>query len=68
MAFPKNCFNPTCKCKKMEIQREVTLRCKNCNCGVKIEVKQIVFKKKFDGLISCFEKDLVISYCQKSKE
>ena len=61
MEFPKNCFNPTCKCKKLEIQREVTLRCKNCNCGVKIEVKQIPLHD------SMYEKDLVISHCQKEK-
>ncbi len=45
----------------MEIQREVTLRCKNCNCGVKIEVKQIPLHD------SMYEKDLVISHCQKEK-
>ena len=61
MGFPKNCFNPTCKCKKLEIQREVTLRCKNCKCGVKIEVKQIPLHD------SMYEKDLVISHCQKEK-
>ena len=62
MEFPKTCFNPTCKCKKLEIQREVTLRCKNCNCGVKIEVKKIPLHD------SMYEKDLSISHCQKSKE
>ncbi len=35
--FPKTCFNPTCKCKELKIVREVTLRCSNCHCGVKVE-------------------------------
>tara|TARA_Y100000310_G_C20400169_1_gene677021 strand:+ start:525 stop:815 length:291 start_codon:yes stop_codon:yes gene_type:complete len=39
MAFPKTCFNSTCKCKELKIVREVTLRCSNCNCGVKVEEK-----------------------------
>ena len=41
MEFPKNCFNPTCKCKELKIVREVTLRCSNCHCGVKVDVRKI---------------------------
>jgi len=39
--FPKTCFNPTCKCKELKIVREVTLRCSNCHCGVKVEEKKL---------------------------
>jgi len=39
--FPKTCFNPTCNCKELKIVREVTLRCSNCHCGVKVEVRKI---------------------------
>ena len=41
MTFPKTCFNPTCQCKELKIVREVTLRCSNCHCGVKIEERKI---------------------------
>ena len=41
MTFPKTCFNPTCKCKELKIVREVTLRCSNCHCGVKVEQLRI---------------------------
>jgi len=32
-----NCFNPTCKCKDLQIVREIILRCENCHCAVKVE-------------------------------
>ena len=41
MTLPKTCFNPTCKCNKLKIVREVALRCSNCHCGVKVEVKEL---------------------------
>jgi len=41
MTFPKTCFNPNCKCKELKIVREVTLRCSNCHCGVKVEERQL---------------------------
>jgi len=37
LTFPKTCFNPTCNCKELKIVREITLRCSNCHCGVKVE-------------------------------
>jgi hypothetical protein len=46
--FSKTCFNPTCKCKELKIVREVTLRCSNCHCGVKVEERKI---KPHDSLI-----------------
>jgi hypothetical protein len=41
LTFPKTCFNPTCNCKELKIVREVTLRCSNCHCGVKVEQIQL---------------------------
>jgi len=35
------CFNPTCRCKDLEIVREIILRCTNCNCAVKVESTKI---------------------------
>jgi hypothetical protein len=36
-----NCFNPTCKCKDLEIVREIILRCTNCKCAVKVESRNL---------------------------
>jgi len=41
MTFPKTCFNPNCKCKELKIVREVTVRCSNCHCGVKVDEKRM---------------------------
>ena len=46
MTFPKTCFNPTCNCKDLKLVREVTLRCSNCHCGVKVEETKLGNKKR----------------------
>ena len=43
---PEGCFNTTCKCKKMEIVREVLLKCKNCHCGVKVQSTKMDLSKE----------------------
>ena len=64
--FPKNCFNPTCKCKELKIVREVTLRCSNCNCGVKIEEKKM---KPHDSLYDPgFAEDLLFTVVKDRKD
>jgi len=42
-----NCFNPTCRCKDLQIVREIILRCDNCNCAVKVESTKLELPTAF---------------------
>ena len=46
----KTCFNPTCKCKKRELERVVKIRCKNCGCSIIVEKLEIQSVTKFQYL------------------
>ena len=34
MSRSLKCFNQTCKCNNLEIERVVKVRCKNCGCSI----------------------------------
>jgi hypothetical protein len=73
MTFPKTCFNPTCKCKELKIIREVTLRCSNCRCAVKVEVKELkelddLLWKSKTSLIEVVTKKLLFAVVKNGKE
>jgi hypothetical protein len=57
LTFPKTCFNPTCNCKELKIVREVTLRCSNCQCGVKVEQIKVIAEGEMAQLLFTVVKD-----------
>jgi len=56
-----NCFNPTCKCKDLEIIREIILRCNNCNCAVKVE------ERRLSGWHNWEKEDLLFTVLKNAK-
>ena len=37
------CFNPTCKCSDIELERVLKIRCRNCHCSIIYDIEQINF-------------------------
>tara|TARA_Y100000310_G_C20070105_1_gene528962 strand:- start:278 stop:484 length:207 start_codon:yes stop_codon:yes gene_type:complete len=65
LTFPKTCFNPTCNCKELKIVREVTLRCSNCGCGVKVDSRKI---EPHDSLYDLEEQDNLLFTVVKNRK
>jgi len=58
-----NCFNPTCRCKDLQIVREIVLRCTNCNCAVKVEER----KMSKDHYQNTTDEDLLFTVLKNAK-
>ena len=43
MSRSLKCFNPTCKCGNIELERVLKIRCKNCHCSIIYDTENIEF-------------------------
>ena len=43
MSRSLKCFNPTCKCAKIELERVLKIRCKNCHCSIIYDIEKLNF-------------------------
>jgi hypothetical protein len=39
------CFNPTCKCGNIELERVLKIRCKNCHCSIIYDIEKVIAMK-----------------------
>ena len=39
------CFNPTCRCGDIELERVLKIRCKNCHCSIIYDIEKIICMK-----------------------
>ena len=37
------CFNPSCKCANIKLERVLKIRCKNCHCSIIYDIENIEF-------------------------
>ena len=41
MSKKLKCFNPTCKCGNIELERVLKVRCKNCHCSIIYDIENV---------------------------
>jgi len=41
MSRSLKCFNRTCKCGKLELERVLKIRCKNCHCSIIYDIEKL---------------------------
>ena len=46
MSRSLKCFNPTCKCGNIELERVLKIRCKNCHCSIIYDIEEINLYEK----------------------
>ena len=39
--FKMKCFNRTCKCGNIELERVLKIRCRNCHCSIIYDIEQV---------------------------
>ena len=44
MSRSLKCFNPTCKCGNIELERVLKIRCRNCHCSITYDIEKINFR------------------------
>ena len=45
MSRSLKCFNPTCKCGNIELERVLKIRCKNCHCSIIYDIEKVIAMK-----------------------
>jgi hypothetical protein len=43
MSRSLKCFNRTCKCGNIELERVLKIRCKNCHCSIIYDIENVTF-------------------------
>ena len=61
MSRSLKCFNPTCKCGKIELERVLKIRCKNCHCSIIYDIEQI-------HLLGAVERAALLAYKQINRD
>jgi len=46
----KKCFNPTCSCANIELERVLKIRCKNCHCSIIYDIESVLFDASTDAV------------------
>jgi len=41
MSWSLKCFNSTCKCPNIELERVLKVRCKNCHCSIIYDIEKL---------------------------
>ena len=57
MSRSLKCFNPTCSCANIELERVLKIRCKNCHCSIIYDIEQI-------HLLGAVERAALLAYKQ----
>jgi hypothetical protein len=55
------CFNSTCKCGNIELERVLKIRCKNCHCSIIYDIEQI-------HLLGAVERAALLAYKQINRD
>ena len=41
LGLKMKCFNPTCKCGNIELEKVLKIRCKNCHCSIIYDIENV---------------------------
>jgi len=58
MSRTLKCFNPTCKCGNIELERVLKIRCKNCHCSIIYDIDNVGLMQTNDSCLTSINKTL----------